>query len=105
MTLAKLESITWLEDKPPAAATALADNLELFIPMAGLIDKAAEQTRLEKEIGKLEKELERSQQKLENKNYIAKAPAEVVAAEREKLTVKEEAMHKLAQQLESIKAL
>ena len=104
--LAKLESITWLENNaPPTAATALADNLELFIPIAGLIDKTVEVNRLEKEIGKLEKDIERSQQKLQNENYIKKAPENVVAAEHGKLTTKQEAMAKLLAQLKSIKSL
>ena len=104
--LAKLESITWLENEtPPAAATALAENLELFIPMADLIDKTAEISRLEKEVSKLDKEINRSQQKLQNENYIKKAPDNVVTTEREKLADNQEAMAKLLAQLESIKAL
>ena len=104
--LAKLESISWLENKtPPAAATVLADNIELFIPIADLIDKTTEINRLEKEIGKLEKDIEHSQQKLQNENYIKKAPKNIVAAEHEKLTTKQEAMTKLLAQLNSIKSL
>ncbi len=104
--LARLESITWLENgPPPAAATAIADNLELFIPITNLIDKTAEINRLEKEINKLTKDIERSQQKLQNENYLNKAPENVVATEREKLAAKQTTMDKLLVQLNSIKAL
>jgi valyl-tRNA synthetase len=99
-SLAKLESITWLEGTaPPAAATALANEMELFIPLAGLIDVGAETERLQKEIGKLEKDVLRSSKKLDNESYVKKAPAEVVAQEREKLVQNQAAVQKLQTQL------
>jgi valyl-tRNA synthetase len=81
--LIKLENITWLEasETPPEAATALAGELELLIPLAGLIDKAAERTRLEKEIDKIAKQLVSSQGRLANENYLKKAPEQVVKQE------------------------
>ncbi|MEX2470468.1 MAG: valine--tRNA ligase [Pseudohongiellaceae bacterium] len=84
--LAKLESIDWLatDAEAPAAATALHGKLEILVPLAGLIDVAAEQTRLEKEIGKLEGALKGVNNKLANEKFTNKAPAEVVAREREK---------------------
>ncbi|CAL7963890.1 valine--tRNA ligase [Gammaproteobacteria bacterium] len=82
-TLARLESINWItEEKIPATATALVDELELHIPLANLIDISAEITRLNKEIGKLKADIERAAIKLNNSNYTAKAPADVVARER-----------------------
>ena len=105
-TLAKLESITWLgNEQPPAAATAIADNLELFIPLAGLIDQTAEIARLKKEINKINNDIQRSQQKLQNVNYLDKAPATIVAAEREKLAAKQQQLDKLIQQLDSMNKL
>jgi valyl-tRNA synthetase len=104
--LARLESITWLDGaNPPPSATALADEIELFIPMAGLIDKAAEIARLEKEITRLNTEIQRSTQKLANESYVAKAPADVVAQEREKCLNNQKAIKKLEEQLEHIKTL
>ena len=54
--LAKLESIQWLnpDEEVPAAATQLHGDVEILVPMAGLIDVEAERARLEKEIAKLE---------------------------------------------------
>jgi valyl-tRNA synthetase len=102
LALAKCESIT--EGNPSAAsAAALASNLELFIPLAGFIDKEAEIQRLNKEIEKFKAEIVISSKKLDNQGYVAKAPAEVVAKERDKLIEKETNLEKLKMQLEKIK--
>ncbi|AOR63618.1 valine--tRNA ligase [Pectobacterium wasabiae] len=86
-TLARLESITLLPagDKGPVSVTKLIDGAELLIPMAGLIDKAAELDRLAKEVAKIEAEIERIASKLSNEGFVARAPEAVVAKEREKL--------------------
>ena len=85
--LAKLESITWLDnpDDAPLSATALAGDLEILVPMAGLIDVEAELKRLTKEIEKLSAEVNKLSGKLSNEKFVANAPAEVVAKERDKL--------------------
>ena len=84
--LAKLESITWLQmgDDVPMSATALVGDMEVLVPMAGLIDKGAELVRLQKEIDKITKELGKIEGKLSNDSFIAKAPAAVVEKEKEK---------------------
>ncbi|PWD68066.1 valine--tRNA ligase [Pectobacterium parmentieri] len=86
-TLARLENITLLPagDKGPVSVTKLIDGAELLIPMAGLIDKAAELDRLAKEVAKIEAEIERIASKLSNEGFVARAPEAVVAKEREKL--------------------
>lgn len=98
--LTKLESIAWLADgtDAPAAATALAAELEILVPLAGLIDVEAEVARLQKEIDRLQKEVGRISGKLANESFVAKAPENVVAAEREKLRAQEQALETLAQQ-------
>jgi valyl-tRNA synthetase len=73
--------------------------------MAGLIDKDAELERLAKEIKKNEGEIKRINGKLGNEKFVSKAPEAVVAKEREKLQGYEEALAKLQEQLEAIKAL
>jgi valyl-tRNA synthetase len=85
--LAKLESITWLDnpDDAPLSATALAGDLEILVPMAGLIDVEAELKRLTKEIEKLSGDVKKLSGKLSNEKFVANAPAEVVAKERKKL--------------------
>jgi valyl-tRNA synthetase len=105
--LAKLDGIHWLalSDDAPMSVTQLVGAMEVLVPMSGLIDKAAEITRLEKEVQKLNKEIQRLQGKLSNAGFLDKAPADVVAKEQEKLAGQQAAMTKLSEQLQTIKAL
>jgi valyl-tRNA synthetase len=102
--LAKLESFTWLKDDetPPPAAVAWVDELALFIPLAGLIDTAAELARLEKELHKLEKEMAQVEAKLSNQNYLDKAPVDVVDKERARLQDIKTAIEKIQEQREKL---
>ncbi|UFT94842.1 valine--tRNA ligase [Pectobacterium carotovorum] len=106
-TLARLESITLLPagDKGPVSVTKLIEGAELLIPMAGLIDKAAELDRLAKEVAKIEAEIERIESKLSNEGFVARAPEAVVAKEREKLDGYAVAKAKLLEQHAVIAAL
>jgi len=106
-SLCKLESLTWLDKDAiaPSSATALVDDLELFIPLAGFIDKEAEVKRLNKEMEKLQKEITDIQKRLQNENYVNKAPQEVVAKERDKLQAAEKGLEKFQENLDKIQAL
>ena len=105
--LAKLESITWLEeaDEAPLSATSLVGGLEVLVPMAGLIDKDAELGRLNKELGRLLGEIKRLGGKLSNEKFVSKAPAQVIDKERDKLRDAETAASKLQQQVAKIEAI
>lgn len=100
INLARLEDITWLEAGQPApeSATALVGNMKVLIPLAGLIDKQAELTRLGKEIEKIRKDLSRSESKLANPDYVGRAPAAVVAEERQRIADFSTALQKLTEQ-------
>lgn len=106
-SMAKLSSITWLAaDEPqPASATALAGDLQILIPMQGLIDKDAELLRLNKEFEKLNKEVSKAQDKLSNPNYVNKAPAEVVAKEQQNLLDLQDALVKITDSIARVSAL
>lgn len=106
-TLARLEEIRWLSDQEahPESATAVLGELEILIPMAGLIDKNEESARLNREISKLKKEAERAESKLQNPLFVDKAPAEVVNKERDKLQELKSIITKLESQLDRIAAL
>jgi valyl-tRNA synthetase len=106
-TLARLESVHWLEpgDPAPEAAMALVGEVKVLIPLSGLIDKAAESARLEREIERQRRDLERSAAKLTNPNFVDRAPAEVVAKERGRIEELEAAVGKLEEQLARIRAL
>jgi len=105
--LAKLESVTWLEagDEAPLSATALVGEMEVLVPMAGLIDKDAELARLQKELAKLDGEMKRLNGKLGNAKFVDNAPEEVVVKERAKLAEAEAAANTLRQQVEKIESI
>lgn len=105
--LAKIEAFTVLEaaDEAPLSATALVGELEVLVPMAGLIDKDAELGRLNKEIQRLQGEVQRVGGKLSNASFVDKAPPAVIDKERAKLAEAEQALAKLADQHARISAL
>ena len=105
--LAKVGRVNWLEDDqtPPPSSVQVAGDLKVMVPMAGLIDVVAESRRVGKEIDKLGKELKRVDGKLANENFLAKAPAAVVAKERDKGNALRAQLRVLDQQLTDLKAL
>jgi valyl-tRNA synthetase len=105
--LAALESITWLspEATAPMSATALVGQMEILVPMAGLIDKEAEIARLTKESARLEQDIAKTEGKLANAAFVDKAPAEVVEKERNRVVENKIALEKLREQIEKMNAL
>jgi len=106
-TLARIESITWLEQGAalPESATALLGDLEIRIPLAGLIDVDAEMARLAKEVEKRKQELTRGQGKLNNPKFVDRAPADVVAKEQAKVEELAGAIGKLEEQRARLQGL
>ena len=102
--LASLESITWLDNPQdaPLCATALAGDLEILVPMAGLIDVDAELARLDREIDKNALEAKKLTGKLSNAKFVDNAPAEVVAKERQKLSDFESSLAQLQEKRTAI---
>ncbi len=107
LMLAKLDSIEILDSstKAPASATALVGEMEILIPMAGLIDKDAELARLQKAADKLEKDVARTEGKLNNQNFVGKAPAEVIDKEKAKLADAKMQLAKIQEQRVAIENL
>jgi valyl-tRNA synthetase len=85
--LARTEAPQWIEAgaAEPAAAAAVVGTLRVLIPLAGLIDLGAEKARLAKEIGRIEVEIRKCEGKLGNASFVANAPGEVVAQERQRI--------------------
>ena len=107
IALAKLSDVSWLEKniEAPPCATALAGEIEILIPLAGLINKDAEIARLEKELAKLQLEINKATQKLNTPTFIDKAPVAVVAQEKERLNDFERSFKQLSEQKEKIERL
>ena len=105
--LAGLESITVLAEgtHPPEAAIALVGDLSILVPMAGLIDAAAEAERLGKQLVKARKDLASTQGKLANENFVRNAPPEVVEQERTRVAELERTVTNLTAQLERVRRL
>ena len=105
--LARLESTTVLKEgeEAPASAAAVVGEMEILIPMAGLIDKEAELARIAKAMGKLEQDVARFKGKLTNEKFVSNAPQAVIEKEKAKLADSESQLAKLKAQHETIAAL
>lgn len=106
-TLAKLDSITWLEqgEEAPESAASLVGNMKILVPMAGLINKEAELIRLNKEKEKLRKETEKSQNKLASAKFVERAPKEVVNKEKLRLADMQSAIKQFNEQISRIQTM
>lgn len=105
--LGKIDKIHHLsaEETVPVSASAVLGELELLIPMANLIDKEAELARLAKEIAKLDKDISLAEGKLNNPKFADKAPADIIAKEREKLEQALQAKEKMLENRTRIETL
>lgn len=80
-----VDVVSNLEVKPAQAASAVLEGVEVYLPLRGLLDLDKEIARVEKEIAQAQLEQSRLAGKLNNQGFVAKAPEQVVAKEREKL--------------------
>ncbi len=85
-TLARLENLTIGADvhAPKASASAVVEGCQVIVPLKGAVDLNGELARLDKEIAKLEKVVVGVNMKLSNESFVSRAPADVVARERER---------------------
>jgi valyl-tRNA synthetase len=79
-----LEFASLEQPKPKQALSYVGRGVEVYIPLAGLVDLDKEIARLEKESGAVSRDLERVRGKLCNESFLAKAPPEVIDKERGK---------------------
>jgi valyl-tRNA synthetase len=103
----RIESVDALADEAeaPPSASALLGNMRLLVPMAGLIDVAAESARLGKQRDKVTAELTRATAKLANENFVNNAPEAVVTQEKARVTEFESQIERLDEQLARLDAL
>ena len=84
MRMARLDRIEFDDTVPASAAQIVLDEATLALPLAGIIDFAAEQVRLDKELDKIAKDLAAIDGRLNNPGFVAKAPEEVLEEARER---------------------
>jgi len=89
-------------DVPKESAQAVLDEITIVLPLQGLIDVAAERTRLSKERDKLIVDAKKTRQKLENADFVSRAKEEVVAENRERLATAESEVARLQAALDRL---
>lgn len=97
--LAVVES---LPEKPTQAATLVIGEVEIFLPLAGLIDLEAERARLSKELEEVQQDIARREERLRNANFVERAPAHVVQRERDNLAESRATAERLQERLKQI---
>ena len=99
----ELQLVANLPEKPAQAASqVISGGVEIYLPLAGMIDLGAEKERLEKERAQLEKWIGNSKGKLSNAGFVDKAPAAVVEKERARLADLELQLAKVNEQLSEL---
>ena len=94
--MARITEVTQVPEMPKGAITITAPQATFGLPLADIIDVAAEKMRLEKSMGKLAKELGGLRGRLNNPKFAISAPPEVLAETRANLEAREEEEAKLA---------
>jgi valyl-tRNA synthetase len=102
MRLARVSEIFYLDTPASGSVQLLVRGEVAGLPLKGIIDIAAEQARLEKEIAKVEADIKRVDAKLGNPEFVRKAPEEIIEGEKEK---REEAEGRRAKLLEALERL
>jgi valyl-tRNA synthetase len=100
--LARVGEISFADTAPRGAVQLVVRGDIAVLPLKGVIDLAAERTRLAKEMAKCDADIARVDAKLGNPNFVARAPEEVVEQEKEK---REEALMRKAKIAEALRRL
>ena len=103
--LARIESLEDAAEAPKGAVTIPAQGATFALPLAGLIDVAAEGARLDKALDKLAKETRALEGRLSNPKFVESAPEDVVAETRDNLDARRAEAEKLAQARERLRAM
>jgi valyl-tRNA synthetase len=86
-------------NRPPQSASAVVNNIEIFVPLVGLIDLEKERKNLEKRLHQTENNLASTTKKLKNKNFLKNAPKTVIEKEKLKKTELEKTAQKLKENI------
>ena len=97
--------IDTIAKKPPQALTAIVDEIEVYLPLGGIIDLEQEISRLEKELQGVEKDLKKVVAKLSNDNFLKKAPGNIIEKEKNKHDELDSKRKKLTTRMTELKKL
>lgn len=100
--LCNLNAVQHISEKPSNAASFIVNNVEYYIPLAGMIDNASEREKILKEIDYAKGFLKSVEAKLGNANFVAKAKPEIIASEQKKKADAEATIKTLTEQLEGM---
>jgi valyl-tRNA synthetase len=103
--LARISAIDFPGTVPPQSVQVVVRGEVVALPLAGVVDIAAERARLQKEMGKVASDIARIDGKLGNADFIARAPEEVVEGEREKRELAEGRRAKILEALERLEGV
>jgi valyl-tRNA synthetase len=95
----ELSFVPTLAERPKAAATVVIGAVEIFVPLAGMIDLEAERQRLTKELDNAQLDAERRRTRLADSAFVDKAPAQIVQRERDNLAAADAQIERLRQRL------
>jgi valyl-tRNA synthetase len=101
--MARLETVETTKTVPPGSIQTVLGETTLIIPVADLIDLGKERARLEKEIAALNANIQKTMQKLGNKDFVDRAPPEVIEEHQERRAQDEQTLKKLEQALSLLK--
>ena len=88
--MARVEALSEADATPKGSVAIAAKGATIVMPLADLIDVAAEKARLSKKLGKIQKELGGLKGRLNNPKFVASAPEEVIEEARENMALREE---------------
>jgi valyl-tRNA synthetase len=88
--------------KPPGSASAVGTGYEVYLPLKDLIDVGREKARLQKELEKIRADVRRSTAKLSNRDFVSRAPRDVVDREKERLSDHEKNRERVERLLASL---
>ena len=102
LTVAEQLKIGVAVDQPASSGSGVVGDIEIYVPLAGLIDVDAERQRLAKEIKKFQGLLRSLDGKLGNEGFLKKAPPQVVEKERQRREEYADTLQKLEASLEML---
>ena len=105
--LGRIDSVKWLKPNAevPESAIALVGDLKLLVPLAGTVNVEAELSRLSRELGRQTADREKSARKLSSENFLTRAPQNIVAKEKARVSDLESSIAQLKIQVERLKNL